>query len=79
VEEFEGENVFFYKGKNYVPINAELQREIVRRYHDHPTAGHPGELQTFNAAKEHYLLVARASSLYQELRPRMWNMSTIQN
>jgi hypothetical protein len=29
VEEFEGENVLFYKGKNYVPIDAELQREIV--------------------------------------------------
>jgi Integrase zinc binding domain len=54
VEEFEGENVLFYKGKNYVPIDAELQREIVQRYHDHLTAGHPGELQTFNAVKEHY-------------------------
>jgi hypothetical protein len=54
VEEFKGENILFYKGKNYVPIDAELRREIVRRYHDHPTAGHPGELQTFNAVKEHY-------------------------
>jgi hypothetical protein len=27
VEEFEGENVLFYKGKNYVPIDVELQRE----------------------------------------------------
>jgi hypothetical protein len=24
VEEFEGENVLFYKGKNYVPIDVEL-------------------------------------------------------
>jgi Integrase zinc binding domain len=54
VEEFEEKNVLFYKEKNYVPIDAELRREIVRRYHDHPTAGHPGELQTFNAVKEHY-------------------------
>jgi Integrase zinc binding domain len=54
VEEFEGENVLFYKGKNYVPIDVELQKEIVQRYHNHPTAGHPGELQTFNAVKEHY-------------------------
>jgi hypothetical protein len=54
VEEFEGENVLFYKGRNYVPIDAELLREIVRRYHDHPTAEHPGELQTFNVVKEHY-------------------------
>jgi Integrase zinc binding domain len=54
VEEFKGENVLFYKGKNYVPIDAELWREIVWRYHNHPTAGHPGELQTFNVVKEHY-------------------------
>ena len=54
VEEFEGNNVLFYKGKNYIPANGELRREIVRKYHDHPTAGHPGELQTFNAVKEHY-------------------------
>jgi Integrase zinc binding domain len=54
VEEFEGENVLFYKEKNYVPIDAELRREIVRRYHDHPTAGHPAELQTFHVVKEHY-------------------------
>jgi RNase H-like domain found in reverse transcriptase/Integrase zinc binding domain len=52
--EFKVENILFYKGKNYVPINAELRREIVQRYHDHPTAGHSGELQTFNAVKEHY-------------------------
>jgi Integrase zinc binding domain len=54
VEEFKGENILFNKGKNYVPIDAELQREIVQRYYDHPTARHPGELQTFNTVKEHY-------------------------
>jgi Integrase zinc binding domain len=54
VEKFEGKNILFYKGKNYVPIDAELHREIVQRYHDHPTAGHSGELQTFNAVKKHY-------------------------
>jgi hypothetical protein len=54
VEKFEGENVLFYKGKNYVPIDVELHREIVQRYHDHATAGHSGELQTFNVVKEHY-------------------------
>jgi hypothetical protein len=54
VEEFKGENVLFYKEKNYVLIDMELCREIVRRYHDHPTAGHPAELQTFNAVKEYY-------------------------
>jgi hypothetical protein len=54
VEEFEGENILFYKEKNFVPIDVELQREIVQRYHNHLMAGHPGELQTFNAVKEHY-------------------------
>jgi hypothetical protein len=29
VEKFEGENILFYKGKNYVPINVEFQRGIV--------------------------------------------------
>jgi hypothetical protein len=29
VEEFEGENVLLYKGKNYVLIDVELHREIV--------------------------------------------------
>jgi hypothetical protein len=28
VEEFEGENILFYKGKNYVPIDAELCRKL---------------------------------------------------
>jgi hypothetical protein len=51
VEEFEGENVLFYKEKNYVPINAELQREIVQRYHDHPTAGHPGKPKHLTQSK----------------------------
>jgi hypothetical protein len=41
VEEFEEENILFYKEKNYVPIDAGLQREIVQRYHNHLTAGHP--------------------------------------
>jgi Integrase zinc binding domain len=54
VEEFEGENVLFYKGKNYVPIDVELWREIVQRYHDHQMAGHSGELQTYNVVKKHY-------------------------
>ena len=49
VEEFEGENILFYKGKNYVPINGDLRREIVQRYHDHLMAGHPEELQTLKS------------------------------
>ena len=54
VKEFEGKNILSYKGKNYILNNSQLQHNIVQKYYDHPTARHPGELQTFNAAKEHY-------------------------
>ena len=50
----EGKNILFYKGKNYIPTNGELWWDIIWKYHNHPTAGYPGELQMFNAVKEHY-------------------------
>jgi len=53
-EEFEGQNILFYKGKNYIPDDIALRRQIIRRYHDNRTAGHPGELETYNAVREHY-------------------------
>ena len=43
------QNVFSYKGKNYVPQNQELQCDIVKSFHDHETAGHPGEIGTYKA------------------------------
>src|SRR5277367_5168266 len=54
IEDFEGRNILFFKGKNYVPQDADLRRHVVKSYHDHLTAGHPGELQTLNAVQEHY-------------------------
>ena len=54
VEEFEGKNILFYKGKNYIPNNGELCCDIVQKYHDHLMARPPGELQMFNVIKEHY-------------------------
>ena len=53
-ELLENNNVLFYKGRNYIPKDKELRMEITEKYHDSPTAGHPGELETFNAIKEHY-------------------------
>ena len=53
-ELFQGKNILFYRGKNYIPKNQQLRTELVQKYHDSPTAGHPGELETFNAIKEHY-------------------------
>ena len=54
VEQAHGRNILFYKGKNYIPRNTELRREIVQSFHDHNTAGHPGEIGTYNAVRQHY-------------------------
>ena len=43
------QNILFYNGKNYIPRNTELRRDIVKTFHDHETAGHPGEIGTYNA------------------------------
>jgi len=53
-EQFEGKNILFYQGRNYVPNDLELRKHIVHKYHDTITAGHPGELKTFNAIQRHY-------------------------
>jgi hypothetical protein len=54
LDETSGKRVLFYKGKNYIPKDAELRRDIVKMLHDHETAGHPGELETFNSVRQHY-------------------------
>jgi hypothetical protein len=46
IEESNGQKMIFFKGKNYILKDLELQRDIVKMYHDHETAGHPGELET---------------------------------
>ena len=37
-----------------VPPEIELRRKIMRRYHDNPTAGHPGRDETTQATKREY-------------------------
>ena len=54
VEQFKGRNIIFFKGKNYIPRDDNLQRDITRMFHDHETAGHPGELETYHALRQHY-------------------------
>ena len=54
VETSNGQNILFYKGKNYIPQDIGLRREIVHSFHDHETAGHPGEIGTYNAIRQHY-------------------------
>jgi hypothetical protein len=46
IEEIDGRKTIFFKGKNYIPKYLELQQDIVKMYHDHKMAGHPGELET---------------------------------
>jgi hypothetical protein len=54
IEEVNGDKAIFYKGKNYIPKDQELRRDIVKMFHDHETAGHPGELETYNTVRQHY-------------------------
>ena len=54
VDKSNGQNILFYKGKNYIPRDINLQRDIVKSFHDHETAGHPGEIGTYNAVRQNY-------------------------
>ena len=53
-EKFRDKNVLFFKGKNYIPKDEILRRDIARMFRDHKTAGHPGELETYNTIRQHY-------------------------
>ena len=44
IETQNGQNILFYKGKNYIPKNTDLRQELVKSFHDHETAGHSGKL-----------------------------------
>ena len=44
----------FVDGKQYVPDEASLRMELVRRFHDTLPAGHPEELETYVKVSEHY-------------------------
>jgi RNase H-like domain found in reverse transcriptase/Integrase zinc binding domain len=54
IEEIDGRKTIFFKGKNYIPKDLELRRDIVKMYHNHETAGHPGELETYNGIRQNY-------------------------
>ena len=44
LESLENGKAIFYKGKNYISWDVDIRQDIVKMYHDHETAGHPGEL-----------------------------------
>ena len=52
--EFDGKTILFYKGRNYIPQDDNLRRDIAKMFHDNETAGHPGEIETFNSIKHCY-------------------------
>ena len=54
MEWINGKQVLYYQGKNYIPQNEELRWDIARMFHDHETARHPGEFETYNSIWQHY-------------------------
>jgi len=40
------EGLLFFKDRCYIPPHEELRREIVKKYHDSLTGGHPGHFKT---------------------------------
>ncbi|KAI0994621.1 hypothetical protein K3495_g13560 [Podosphaera aphanis] len=43
-----------YRGKTYVPDHDPLKLQILKLYHDDPSAGHPGREKTFELASRDY-------------------------
>ena len=54
IEDIDRRKTIFYKGKNYIPNDQELQRDIIKMFHHHETARHPGELKTYNLVRQYY-------------------------
>ena len=54
LENYGEKNILFYKDKNYIPDDLELWWDIVKMFHNHETAGHLGELETYNSVRQHY-------------------------
>jgi RNase H-like domain found in reverse transcriptase/Integrase zinc binding domain len=54
IKEVDGRKTIFFKGKHYIPKDLELWRDIVKMYHDHETAGHPGKLETYDGIRQNY-------------------------
>ena len=54
LEKYGEKNILFYKDKNYIPDDLELWQDIIKMFHDHEMAGHPGELETYNSVRQHY-------------------------
>jgi Integrase zinc binding domain len=54
IKEIDGQKTIFFKGKNYILKDLELLWDIMKIYHNHKAAGHPGELETYNGIRQNY-------------------------
>ena len=54
MERIEENDVLYYKDKLYIPNDLPLRQDILKMFHDHETAGHPGELETYNNIRQYY-------------------------
>jgi hypothetical protein len=52
--EINSDGLLMFQGLIYVPNETELQLSILKAYHDHPTAGHPGRAKTFELISRYY-------------------------
>jgi len=46
--------MLFFKDRCYIPPHEELRREVVNRYHDTLTGGHPGHYKTLELIRRYY-------------------------
>ncbi len=55
LEDWNYENgLILYKGHIYIPDNLELQKDIVKMYHDSMATGHPGRWKTYELISDNY-------------------------
>ena len=54
-ERREDQDKIFYKGRQLIAPDLKEFTEIIVRYHDHTTAGHPGRAKTLEKVKESYI------------------------
>src|ERR1700687_4103243 len=48
------DGIILYRGQVYIPKNEELQRDIVKQYHDHVAIGHPGRWKTYELVSREF-------------------------
>ena len=48
---YKKDNLIHWKTLLYIPLNPQLQEQIIQQNHDHPLAGHPGIRHTLNLLK----------------------------